>query len=64
MKQPKKPTREQKVAMYNNLLNWKNWMVIKEDESYIYIISKTGKQRRTISKYGSKRGRKVKGSLN
>lgn len=57
MKQPKRPTREQKIAMYNNMLNWNNWMVVKEDDSYIYLISKTGKQRRTISKYGSKRTR-------
>ena len=60
MKRPKRPTREQKIAMHNNNLNWKNWMVVKEDDSYIYLISKTGKQRRTISKYGRTRGRVVR----
>ncbi len=57
MKQPKRPTKEQKIIIHNNLLNPNSWMVVKEDDSYLYIISKTGKQRRTLSKYGCKRNR-------
>lgn len=57
MKQPKRPTREQKIIIYNNKLEPTNWMVIKEDENYLYIISKTGKMKKKINKFVKVRGR-------
>lgn len=57
MKQAKRPTLEQKKIMQANGLNWKNWMVVKDTESYLYLIAKSGKQRRCITKYVNKRDR-------
>ncbi len=60
MKRPKKPTRVQKIIIYNNNLNSKTWMVEKEDESYLYLISRTGKQKRCINKFAKKRDKITK----
>ncbi len=44
MKQPKKPTYEQKKMMSKEGLNWKEWMVKDEDNISIALIHKvTGK---------------------
>ncbi len=44
MKQPKKPTYEQKKLINKNKLDWKEWMVKDEDNISIALIHKqTGK---------------------
>lgn len=60
MKRAKKPTREQKIVIHNNLLNPDNWLVVKEDASYLYLVSRTSNQRRCVSKYALRRARKAK----
>ena len=57
MKRPKKPTREQKIIIFNNNLNPDNWRIEKEDVSCLYLISKSGKQRRVVNKFAKKRNR-------
>lgn len=61
MKQPKRLTRAQKEAARNAGLVPKNWMLQKETDSYLFLVSKSGKQRRTVSKMPlgrqSRRGR-------
>lgn len=58
MKRPKRPTRLQKIEISNNSLNPENWRIEKDDGSYLYLLSKSGKQRRIVSKYANKRNRK------
>lgn len=50
MKNPRKPTRAQKEIISNNRLNPDNWLVIKEDETYLYLISKDLKRKRSVNK--------------
>lgn len=50
MKRPKKPTRAQKEVISNNYLNPDNWLVLKETDTYIYLMSKDLKRRRTVDK--------------
>lgn len=46
MKQPKAPTKAQKIWMSKHGLVWTNWQVRKEDSSGLAIIHKhTGTQR-------------------
>lgn len=60
MKQPKKLTREQKIAVSASGLNSDNWMLIEQSEFYLKIIHKSsGKigrvDRYAIPKKGAKR---------
>ena len=48
MKQPKKLTREQKIAVSAAGLLPDNWMLEKETEFYLHIINKTTGTRRTV----------------
>lgn len=50
MKQPKRPTLEQKKILSRNKLNPENWMVLEEDKHQTVFISKRSKRRRTIQK--------------
>lgn len=51
MKQPKKLTREQKIAVSAHGLNPDNWMLEKETEFYLHIIHKKARIRRTVDRY-------------
>lgn len=51
MKQPKKLTREQKIAVSAYNLNPKNWMFVEELGSYIKIIHKDTGKTKLIDKY-------------
>lgn len=51
MKQPKKLTREQKIAVSAAGLLPDNWMLEKETEFYLHIINKTTGTRRTVDRY-------------
>lgn len=50
MKQPKKPTREQKELMEKNGLRPENWMVVTDNKAEMQVISKRSGQRRAIEK--------------
>ena len=50
MKQPKRPTREQKQLIKENRLDWHNWMVAGEDNMAITIVSKKSGRRRVLLK--------------
>lgn len=50
MKQPKKPTLEQKKIMSNHGLVWENWSVLEEKKDKLIVISKRSKQRRILMK--------------
>lgn len=50
MKQPKKPTRNQKELITKRGLIASNWMVLAESEIELEVISKKSKQRRTLEK--------------
>lgn len=50
MKQPKKPTREQKELMAKRGLRPENWMVILDNKAEMQIISRHSRQRRTIER--------------
>lgn len=51
MKQPKKLTREQKVAVSSAGLVAKNWSLVRETDFYLYLVNRqTGTERR-IDKY-------------
>ena len=50
MKQPKRPTRENKVLMSKNNLNTENWMVLSENKAELVVISKRSNRRRTLTK--------------
>lgn len=54
MKQPKRPTREQKDIIRKHMLIPDNWMVVKEDESYLTIQYKHGKERKILDKHVNK----------
>lgn len=51
MKQPKKLTREQKIAVSATGINVKNWMLIEQTEFYLKIIHKTSDKTRRIDRY-------------
>lgn len=60
MKNPKRLTREQKIAVSAAGLNAENWMLVEQTEFYLKIINKTsGKTRRigrcAIQKKGVRR---------
>lgn len=50
MKQPKAPTRDQKVLISKEGLVWKNWMVVNEDKIGLSVINKTSGKVRVITK--------------
>lgn len=50
MKQPKRPKLEQKKAIREAGLDWKNWSVAADYGDTLYIISKKSGQRRIIHK--------------
>ena len=50
MKQPKRPTRDNKVLMSKNNLNAENWMVLSENKAELILISKRTGRRRTLTK--------------
>ena len=57
MKQPKKLTREQKMAVSVVGLNAENWMLIEQTEFYLKIIHKSSGKTRRIDRYAiPKRG--------
>ncbi len=51
MKQPKKLTREQKIAVSANGLNPDNWMLIEQTEFYLKIIHKSSEKIRRVNRY-------------
>ena len=51
MKQPKKLTREQKIAADAAGLNAENWMLIEQTEFYLKIIHKSSGKMRRIDRY-------------
>lgn len=50
MKQPKKPTYEQKKLISKEGLNWKDWMIKDEDNISIALIHKETKEIKVIWK--------------
>lgn len=40
MKNPKKPTRSQKICMTEHRLNFKNWLVVNETDSELIVYNK------------------------
>lgn len=54
MKQPKRLTREQKAILRASRLNWKNWLLLSENGSYLRIIHKESKTIRSVCKFPSK----------
>lgn len=50
MKQPKKPTRDQKELMTKRGLIANNWMVIADSKTELEVISKRSGRRRTLEK--------------
>ena len=50
MKQPKKPTRNQKELIANNGLVPQNWMVLEENREQLVIISRRSGRRRELEK--------------
>lgn len=51
MKQPKKLTREQKIAVSAAGLSANNWMLVEQTEFYMKIIHKTSGKIRRIDRY-------------
>lgn len=45
MKQPKKPTRNQKGILSKNGLEWKEWVVIENNNEYFTVMNKEGKKK-------------------
>lgn len=50
MKQPKRPTREQKAIISNHKLIPNNWMVVEETEDELVVIYKFGKTVKHLKK--------------
>ena len=48
MKQPKKPTYEQKKRMNKKGLDWHEWMVESQTETGLYIVHKDTGERRQL----------------
>lgn len=60
MKQPKKLTREQKIAVSASGLNAENWMLVEQTEFYLKIIHKRSGKTRRVDRYAiPKKGGKV-----
>lgn len=51
MKQPKRLTREQKIAVSANGLNPDNWMLVEQTEFYLKIIHKPSNKIRRVDRY-------------
>lgn len=51
MKQPKKLTREQKIAVSAAGLSTENWMLVEQSEFYLKIIHKSSGKIRRIDRY-------------
>lgn len=51
MKQPKRLTRDYKLAVSAYNLNPENWMLQKDGDTYITIVHKTSGKTRIIDKY-------------
>lgn len=51
MKQPKKLTREQKIAVSAANLNPDNWSLMEQTEFYLKIIHKTSETVRLVDRY-------------
>ncbi len=51
VKQPKKLTCKQKTIVSSHKLNANDWMVEKETEFYLYLISKDGAKKKIIDKF-------------
>lgn len=51
MKQPKKLTREQKIAVSAHGLNPDNWMLVEQTEFYLKIIHKSSEKIRRVDRY-------------
>ena len=51
MKQPKRLTREQKLAVSVSGLNAENWMLVEQTEFYLKIIHKTSGKTRRVDRY-------------
>lgn len=59
MKQAKKLTREQKIAVSAHGLNPDNWMLVEQTEFYLKIIHKSSEKIRRVDRYAiSKKGGK------
>ena len=50
MKQPRKPTRREKIFLSNNRMKPENWMVQQEDKENIIFVHKTSKKTRKFEK--------------
>ncbi len=50
MKQPKRPTREQKKVISEAGLDWTTWSVLGEDNISLTLVSKKSGRRRVILK--------------
>lgn len=51
MKNPKRLTREQKIAVSSSVFLPDNWMLEKETEFYLHIVHKVTGTRRTVGRY-------------
>ena len=51
MKQPKKLTYKQKVIASSHRLNADDWMLEKETDFYLYLMSKDGAKKKIIDKF-------------
>lgn len=51
MKQPKKLTREQKMAVSAAGINAENWILVEQTEFYLKIIHKTSGKTRRVDRY-------------
>lgn len=51
MKQPRKPTRNEKEVMSSHDLVVNEWMVIKATEFYLYLIHKQTGKKKTIDNF-------------
>ena len=56
MKQPKKPTRNQKEIIRSNGLNENDYMIVRESEFYIVLIHKKTCKQKRIDNYLIKGG--------
>lgn len=50
MKNPRKPTREQKKIIADSRLDWKNWLVVDADPKSLTLINKNSGRKRVIFK--------------
>lgn len=51
MKQPKKLTRIQKEVLRASGLNWKNWALLSQSESYLRVINKESGRIRSVCRH-------------